>query len=186
MESLELMQKEMEGRLTQADRDQETATKAREDGLALKTAAERDRAQVDAMQQEVQKSTKFLQKKAVETLDREEKVRKRELASEEKDKALDARAEILDGKEKDLELDRREIETKVERLQTDIRRLREKLAEAEKSAGTSAEMEEWRKDLDARVKIVQKKAFDLLDREEKLRKREEEVRAMAEKLGVPL
>jgi len=34
------------------------------------------------------------------------------------------------------------------------------------------------------VKIIQKKAMDLLDREEKLRKKEEELRARASQLGV--
>ena len=138
------------------------------------------------MQAEVQKSTKFLQKKAVETLDREEKARKRELALEEKETAFEARAEILDAKEKTLDVDREEFTMKIERLQADVRRLKEKLSEAEKNAGTSAEMEEWKRDLDARVKIVQKKAFDLLDREEQLRKKEEELKALAQRLGVQM
>src|SRR2546426_11820136 len=45
-------------------------------------------------------------------------------------------------------------------------------------------MEEWKKDVESRVKIIQKKAMDLLDREEKLRKKEEELRALASQLGV--
>ena len=45
-------------------------------------------------------------------------------------------------------------------------------------------MDEWRKDVENRVKIIQKKAMDLLDREEKLRKKEEELRALASQLGV--
>ena len=45
-------------------------------------------------------------------------------------------------------------------------------------------MEEWKRDVENRVKIIQKKAMDLLDREEKLRKKEEELRALANHLGV--
>ena len=45
-------------------------------------------------------------------------------------------------------------------------------------------MEEWKRDIDNRVKIIQKKALDLLDREEKLRKREEELKELAKQLGV--
>jgi hypothetical protein len=34
------------------------------------------------------------------------------------------------------------------------------------------------------VKIIQRKALELLDREEKLRKREEDLKALADQLGV--
>jgi len=36
------------------------------------------------------------------------------------------------------------------------------------------------------VKIIQKKAMELLDREQKLREKEEELRALAQQLGVSL
>src|SRR3989442_263043 len=64
------------------------------------------------------------------------------------------------------------------------RQTRRSIADAEKSGGpTTAAMEEWKKDVENRVKIIQKKAMDLLDREEKLRKKEEELRALASQLG---
>jgi hypothetical protein len=47
-------------------------------------------------------------------------------------------------------------------------------------------MEEWKKDVENRVKIIQKKAMDLLDREQKLRAKEEELRALAQQLGATL
>jgi hypothetical protein len=47
-------------------------------------------------------------------------------------------------------------------------------------------MEEWKKDVENRVKIIQKKAMDLLDREQKLRQKEEELRALAQQLGATL
>ena len=71
----------------------------------------------------------------------------------------------------------------MEKLQAEVAKYKARLADAEKAAGTTAEMEEWRRDLDARVKIVQKKAFELLDREEKLRQKEEDLKALAERLG---
>jgi len=95
-----------------------------------------------------------------------------------------AQAEIIEAKEKTMDVDREEITAKVEKLQAEVAKLKGRLSDAEKAAGTSAEMEEWRRDLDARVKIVQKKAFDLLDREEKLREKEEQLKALAERLGV--
>src|SRR6266540_1466879 len=58
--------------------------------------------------------------------------------------------------------------------------------EAHVGGPTSAAMEEWKKDVENRVKIIQKKAMELLDREEKMRKKEEELRALAQQLGVKL
>jgi uncharacterized protein (DUF3084 family) len=45
-------------------------------------------------------------------------------------------------------------------------------------------MDEWKRDIENRVKIIQKKALDLLDREEKLRKKEDELKELAAKMGV--
>ena len=60
---------------------------------------------------------------------------------------------------------------------------RRRAARLKAGGPSTAAMEEWKKDVENRVKIIQKKAMDLLDREEKLRKREEELRALAEQLG---
>ena len=46
------------------------------------------------------------------------------------------------------------------------------------------DMEEWKREIDKILIIIQKKALDLLDREEKLRKKEEELQALAAKIGV--
>ncbi len=184
MEGLERLQAEIEQRLAEADKDRETAAKAREESVALKTEAEKAKAESEAMQQEVSKNMKFLQKKAVDVLDREEQTRKREEALAETEKSIDTRAEILDSKEKELETDREQLTRTTERLQAEVAKLRSRLESAEKNAASSVDMEEWKRDLDARVKILQKKAFELLDREEKLRKRQEELEALAQKLGV--
>ena len=101
----------------------------------------------------------------------------------EREKGVEAQGEILDSKEKSIDVDREELTAKVEKLQAEVAKYKARLADAEKAAGTTAEMEEWRRDLDARVKIVQKKAFELLDREEKLRQKEEDLKALAERLG---
>lgn len=86
-----------------------------------------------------------------------------------------------------MDADRSEFDTKTARLQADVDRLRARIAEMEKGGGPSkAAMDEWRKDVENRVKIIQKKAMELLDREEKLRDKEEELRAMALQLGVTL
>ena len=87
-------------------------------------------------------------------------------------------------KEKSLAAEREETLEKASRLQADLERLRTKLSAAENAAQPAADMEEWKKEVETRVKIIQKKAFDLLDREEKLRKREEELRAKAQELGL--
>ncbi|HVG36949.1 MAG TPA: hypothetical protein VNA10_04395, partial [Thermoplasmata archaeon] len=143
------------------------------------------RAQADEMQSEVNKNLRFLQKKALDVLDQEEKIRARVAASEGQEKSLDTQAEILEGKERALEADQAALDSKVAKLQAEIDRLRGNIADAEKSGGpTTAAMEEWKKDVENRVKIIQKKAMDLLDREEKLRKKEEELRALASQLGV--
>lgn len=147
--------------------------------------AETLRVQAEAMQAEVSKNLRFLQKKALAVLEREEKFREREAAIEHKERTLDTRAEILEGKERTNEVDRSEFESKTARLQAEIDRLRGRLTEIEKGAGPStAAMEEWKKDMENRVKIIQKKAMDLLDREQRLREKEAELRDLGQQLGV--
>jgi molecular chaperone GrpE (heat shock protein) len=86
-----------------------------------------------------------------------------------------------------LESDQSESESKTTKFQAEIDRLRTRLAELEKGVGPStAAMEEWKKDVENRVKIIQKKAMELLDREQKVRAKEEELRSLAQQLGVTL
>ncbi len=181
---LESMRRDLEARLGAIDQDRSAAATAREEAVALKAEADRAKAQVETMGKEVAKNMRFLQKKAVDVLDREEKVRDLEQNAQEREKTLEARAEILEAKEKAIEEERTQMVAKMERLQSEIDRFKGKLSDAEKAAKPTAEMEDWKKDIDNRVKIIQRKAMDLLDREEKLRKREEELQALAQQLGV--
>jgi len=169
------------------DEDRRITAAAREESEGLKREAERLRTQADTMQAEVTKNLRFLQKKALDVLDREEKIRVRDASIDQQEKGLDTRAEILESKERALEADRLELDTKASKSEAEIERLRARIADAEKGGGpTSAAMEEWKKDVENRVKIIQKKAMELLDREEKMRKKEEELRALAQQLGVSL
>lgn len=178
--------------------DQKTLEKERADAAARETEAERLRAQIESKVQdlsqkfasmakerlvnshrsgevapapavpdadlenakaEVAKERRFLQRRAIDMLDREEKVRGREMA-------VDAR-------------------------ETDLAK-REKTVAARESGAPKPEVpgpaspidsEEARRDLDQRVKIIQQKALDLLDREEKLRKRAAELEALQARLS---
>ncbi len=180
LRNLEKSRHEAELARDRIDDDLRSASAARSD-------AERLRIQADAMQAEVSKNLRFLQKKALEVLDREEKLRERDVRVEEKEKGLDARAEILEGKERSLESDQSESDARAAKLQAEVDKLKARFAEIEKGAGpSSASMDEWKKDVENRVKIIQKKAMELLDREQKLREKEEELRALAQQLGVTL
>jgi uncharacterized protein (DUF3084 family) len=152
----------------------------------MKDEAEKAKAQADAMQAEVSKNMKFLQKKAVDVLDREEQYRERETRLRESERALEARAEVLEAKERELQVEREELMSKVGRLESEIGKLRARVDETGKGTLAGPEMDAWREDVELRVKIIQKKAFDLLDREEKLRKREQELKARAEELGIEI
>ncbi len=185
MRSLEKVRQEVNDQRAAMEEDRRTATTSREESEARKREAERLRAQADEMQAEVTKNLRFLQKKALDVLDQEEKIRTRVTGVDEKARALDAQGEILEGKERALMDDQAELDAKTAKLQAEVDRLRARIADAEKAgAPTTAAMEEWKKDVENRVKIIQKKAMELLDREEKLRKKEEELRALASQLGV--
>ena len=182
---LEKLRQELNGQRAATDEARRVADTTREESEAMKRDAEKLRAQADTMQAEVATNLRFLQKKALDVLDQEEKIRERLMHVEEREKALDARAEILEGKERTLTDDQADLDAKTAKLQAEVDRLQARLADAEKAGGPStAAMEEWKKDVENRVKIIQKKAMDLLDREEKVRKKEEELRVLAAQLGV--
>ena len=113
----------------------------------------------EAAKAELAKERKFLQRRAIELLDREEKVRGREAT-------LEAREAVLQKREQDLAA-------------------REASAgkTAPSKAGGSADAEEARKDIERRIKIIQQKALELLDREERLRKRASELQALEARLS---
>ncbi len=114
---------------------------------------------LDTMKAEVAKERRFLQRRAIEMLDREEKVRGREMAAEERDAILTKREQALEARE----------------------------AAAAKAGPVAAPLptdaDEARKDIERRVKIIQQKALDLLEREERLRKRAAELEALETKLS---
>ncbi len=116
--------------------------------------------ELETVKSELGKERKFLQRRAIEMLDREEKIRGREMAMEERDMALAKREQDLITREGAL------------------------AKAAPSDAGVSpAESEEARKDIERRVKIIQQKALELLDREEKLRRRAAELEALEARLS---
>jgi hypothetical protein len=117
-------------------------------------------AELDTAKAELAKERKFLQRRAIEMLDREEKVRGRELALDERETALARHEQEIVGREATLA----------------------KAVPAGPVAAT-AEAEEARKDIERRVKIIQQKALELLDREERLRKRAAELEALETRLS---
>ncbi len=115
---------------------------------------------------ELARERKFLQRRAIDLLDREERVRDREAKVDERQKDLTRRDEDLSAREADLE------------------RQKVLLAQAKpQPTEVRAESDETRKDIERRVKIIQQKALELLDREEKLRKRAAELEAMEARLS---
>src|SRR3989441_975833 len=115
---------------------------------------------------ELARERKFLQRRAIELLDREERVRDREARVEERDREFGRRDKDLSAREEDLD------------------RQRTLLAQAKPQAPEiRAEPDEAKKDIERRVTIIQQKALDLLDREEKLRRRAAELEAMESRLS---
>ncbi len=117
--------------------------------------------EIEAAKAELAKERKFLQRRAIEMLDREEKVRGREMALGEREVALTRREQELTGRE--AALDRTKGGTV--------------------APMPPAEVEEAKKDIEMRVKIIQQKALELLDREERLRKRAAELEALEARLS---
>jgi hypothetical protein len=118
--------------------------------------------EIESAKGELAKERKFLQRRAIEMLDREEKVRGREMALGEREATLTKREQEIAGRESALE------RTKVV---------------APVLALPPAEVEEAKKDIEMRVKIIQQKALELLDREERLRKRAAELEALEARLS---
>ncbi len=116
-------------------------------------------ADADAIKAELAKERKFLQRRAIEMLDREEKVRSREMVVQEREGALTKREQTVAAREASV--------TKA----------------AAPPAPIAPDAEEARKDIERRVKIIQQKALELLDREEKLRKRAAELQALEARLS---
>ncbi len=107
----------------------------------------------------------------------ESQLMEKEKLVEEATRHLEERAAELKARDDKL----RELESKVvaataaeEKERKDIEALREEL-EATKARIPSYDVNEAKKDIEKRIKILQGKALELLDREEKLRKREEEM-----------
>jgi uncharacterized protein (DUF3084 family) len=117
-------------------------------------------AELETAKSELAKERKFLQRRAIEMLDREEKVRGREMALDGREAAVGKREQDLGAREAALS----------------------KVVSAP-PAPAGSESEEARKDIERRVKIIQQKALELLDREEKLRKRAAELEALETRLS---
>lgn len=101
--------------------------------------------------EQLERDRKMLQQRADGLLEREERLRAREAELAEEAGRLDAI--------------RKEHEAVLARLEV-----------VEKSRPADFDIQAARREIDARVKILQRKALDLLDREEALRKREDELR----------
>jgi hypothetical protein len=115
---------------------------------------------------ELARERKFLQRRAIELLDREERVRDRESKADEREHELARRVDDLTAREQD-----------VARQTTVLAQTKPPII-----AGR-VEADEAKKDIERRVKIIQQKALELLDREEKLRKRAAELEAMEARLS---
>jgi len=115
---------------------------------------------------EVARERKFLQRRAIELLDREERVRDREGKADEREHELARRVDELTTREQDV--------------------ARQKAVLAQTNPAVVAvrdEADEAKKDIERRVKIIQQKALELLDREETLRRRAAELEAMEARLS---
>ncbi len=136
-----------------------TSHRPGEETTASATAAIQE---IEAAKAELAKERKFLQRRAIEMLDREEKVRGREMALGERETAVTRREQDLAAHTATLE----------------------RTAPAAPPAPMPpAEVEEAKKDIEMRVKIIQQKALELLDREERLRKRAAELEALEARLS---
>lgn len=119
---------------------------------------------LEETKEELTKERKFLQRRAIELLDREEKVRDLEAKLEERSLGLAKREQTVADRE------------------VELRRTR--TVPLTPTPGPAPhDVEEARRDIEHRVKIIQQKALELLDREEKLRKRAAELEALEARLA---
>src|SRR5207245_8273015 len=103
---------------------------------------------------ELARERKFLQRRAIELLDREERVRDREARVDDRDREFGRREQDLAAREQDLD------------------RQRTLLAQAKPQAPeVRAEPDAAKKDIQRRVKIMQHTAVERLEREQPLRTR---------------
>lgn len=114
---------------------------------------------------ELARDRKFLQRRAIELLDREERVRDRGAKIDEREHELALRGEDIAAQEHDLESSR----TLLAQLKAP-------------ASPEGAETDEVKKEIDRRVKVIQQKALELLNREEKLRKRAADLEALEARL----
>ena len=124
------------------------------------------RTSMEGEKAELARERKFLQRRAIELLDREERIRDREGKADEREHELARRMDELTTREQDV--------------------TRQKAVLAQTNPPTTpvrGEADEAKKDIERRVKIIQQKALELLDREEKLRRRAAELEAMEARLS---
>lgn len=121
---------------------------------------------VEGEKADLGRERKFLQRRAIELLDREERVRDREVKNEEREREMSRRGEELSAREKD-----------VERQATVLAQIKPQAPDVRGQA------DDAKRDIERRIKIIQQKALELLDREEKLRRRAAELEAMEARLS---
>ena len=163
----EKTRKEIETRVTEMS--QRFAAMAKERLVASHRGpgeSEEVRKTMEGEKGELARERKFLQRRAIELLDREERVRDREAKSDEREHELARRMDELSTKEQDVARQK----TLIVQAKTPIPDVRTQADEA-------------KKDIERRVKIIQEKALELLDREEKLRRRAAELEAMEARLS---
>jgi len=129
--------------------------------------ADETRKAMEGEKAEHARERKFLQRRAIELLDREERVRDREGKADEREHELARRVDELTTREQD------------------VARQKAVLAQTSPAAvgAVREQADEAKKDIERRVKIIQQKALELLDREEKLRRRAAELEAMEARLS---
>ncbi|HEY5538869.1 MAG TPA: hypothetical protein VIL58_04940 [Thermoplasmata archaeon] len=139
------------------------------------TKREQERRQFDDERNRLRKEADSAAPKAKEAstlpVEREQLERER--------KALQDQTSNLQEREKELRTREAELAQKSEDVQAigkENETLRAKIEELKKSPPKEFDVEAARREIDMRVKILQQKALDLLDREEKLRRRAEELR----------
>jgi len=139
------------------------------------TKREQERRQFDDERNRLRKEADSAAPKAMETSalqgEREQLERDR--------RALQDQTSNLQEREKELRTREAELAQKSEDVQAigkENETLRAKIEELKKSPPKEFDVEAARREIDMRVKILQQKALDLLDREEKLRRRAEELR----------